>query len=333
VVDAAGVVPLAVSPKAEIGARTLRPKVHARLGAGLRPFPEPPAEQPSPGSLDWGFAPFLPAAGAAGEGEIDAALAALPIDHGVPPVRSVRGGAEAGLARLRRFLAERLEGYAERRNEPSLDWTSGLSPYLHAGHVGAAEVARAVSEAGAPAADREAFLEELIVRRELALNLCARVPDPGAYEALPAWARATLQAHEQDPRPVLLTDEQLERAESPDELWNAAQRQLLREGRIHGYLRMLWGKCLLTWSRDAREALRRMRWLNDRWALDGRDANGAAGFLWCLGLHDRPFPERPIFGTVRSMTSRSTRNKLDVEPYLARYGLGGPPPGGAGGLV
>ena len=320
VVDAAGVVPLSVSPKAEIGARTLRPKIHRALPAFLRPIPEPPANCTAPNRFDWGFTPFLPPDGPKGEAAIDAAIAGLPIDHAVRPVTALRGGTGAALSRLQAFVRGSLPGYCAGRNEPSSPRPSWLSPYLHFGHLGAAEIALAAQGAGAPQADLDSFLEELIVRRELALNFCARVPGHTTLEPLPPWARATLEKHREDPRPQLVSDEDLAAARSPDEIWNAAQRQLLGEGRIHGYLRMLWGKSLLLWSRDPAEAHRRMMWLNDTWALDGRDANSYAGFLWCMGLHDRPFPERAVFGVVRSMTSRSTRAKFDLAPYLARWG-------------
>jgi deoxyribodipyrimidine photo-lyase len=320
VVDAAGVAPLSVSTKAEIGARTIRPKLHRVLPELLVPIPEPKALVAAPKRFDWGFEPFSPAAGAAGEAQIDAAIAALPIDHAVKPVIACRGGTKAARARLLRFVQESLRGYAEGRNEPSSPRPSWLSPYLHFGHLGATEIALAAMASGAPQTDIENFLEELIVRRELALNFCARVPEHTTLAPLPPWARQTLELHAKDERPTLLSDAQLERAESPDEIWNAAQRQLLGEGRIHGYLRMLWGKSLLLWSKDAQEAHRRMMWLNDKYALDGRDFNSYAGFLWCLGLHDRPFPEREIFGVVRSMTSRSTRSKFDMDPYLSRWG-------------
>lgn len=315
-VDAAGALPLAAFPAAEVAARTLRPKLLRLLPGALHPVPALQPRVEALDDFDWGFDPLVPH----GEGELAAALARCEIDRSVPAVASARGGREAALAVLRTFLRDRLDGYAEGRNDPAAAATSGLSPYLHFGFVGASEVALAAQEARAPAADREAFLEELLVRRELALNFAARARDPESYDGAPAWARATLAAHASDPRPALLEDSELEAAASPDPVWNAAQRQLVAEGRIHGYLRMLWGKSLLLWSRDAREAHRRMRWLNDKYALDGRDASSSTNFLWCLGLHDRPFPERPIFGTVRSMTSASTQRKFDLGPYLARFG-------------
>lgn len=311
-VDAAGVAPLSAFPRAEIGARTLRPKLQRLLPERLRPIPPVPPRVAPPVRFDWGFEPFrgTPDEGVRRAG-VSRAVSAAPL----------RGGREAGLARLAEFVRTRLTGYAALRNDPSTEHTSGLSPYLHFGFVGAVEAALAASGSGAPREDVDAFLEELLVRRELALNFCARVPAHASIEALPGWARATLEAHEGDPR-ALLPDEELEAARSPDPLWNAAQRQLVREGRIHGYLRMLWGKSLLHWSRGAGEALRRMTLFNDRYALDGRDASSATNFLWCLGLHDRPFPERPIFGKVRSMTSASTARKFSLSSYLARFGQG-----------
>ncbi|MBS2023842.1 MAG: deoxyribodipyrimidine photolyase [Deltaproteobacteria bacterium] len=326
-VDAAGVVPLSNSPQLELAARTIRPKIHRALPQFLVRIPEVKPKVDAPAQFDWGFelldmstisSPSKPAASGADARAIDRLCASLPIDHSVAPVDLLRGGTQAALARLKSFLAERLPGYDERRNQPSESHTSWLSPYLHFGHLGPLEIALAAQESDAPAADKAAFLEELIVRRELALNLAARSAHT-TLDPLPNWARQTLADHASDPRPALLTDSELERSESPDPVWNAAQRQLVREGRIHGYLRMLWGKSLLLWSTDAAEAFRRMMWLNDKYALDGRDANSYCGFLWCLGVHDRPFPERAIFGTVRSMTSRSTMNKFEMEPYLARY--------------
>ncbi len=332
-VDAAGVAPIAISDKAEIGARTLRPKLHRRLPELLVPIPEPRAKLDAPKRFDWPFEPFLtevddsPRSEASGrlsktEAKLDQAIASLPIDHAVRPVAGLRGGTRSARERLAAFLKQDLRGYAEARNQPDSGKSSWLSPFLHFGHLGALEIALAARESGQPQADLDGFLEELIVRRELALNFCSKVPHHESLEALPGWAAQALGKHVDDQRPYLLTDRQLEQAGSPDPLWNAAQRQLVAEGRIHGYLRMLWGKLILTWSRDAKESLRRMRWLNDKYALDGRDFNSAANFLWCLGLHDRPFPERAIYGTVRSMTSKSSMHKLDLDGYLARWGAG-----------
>ena len=175
-------------------------------------------------------------------------------------------------------------------------------------------------------APAEAFLDELVTWRELAFNFAAKRDDAERYDSLPPWARKTLEAHSADPRPHVYSLEQLNAAATHDEVWNAAQRQLLQEGRIHGYLRMLWGKKILEWSASPREAVAAMIHLNDTLALDGRDPNSYAGIMWCLGRYDRPWaPERPIFGTVRYMSSRSTMHKLHLKRYLQRFGQKAPP--------
>jgi deoxyribodipyrimidine photo-lyase len=271
-------------------------------------------------------------------------LAALPIDHSVPPA-AVRGGSAAGEARLARWLAEGLPRYAEERNVPDAEGaTSGLSPYLHFGHLGAFEVLAAVlrhegwTPPGHGRADgarsgwwglsepAEGFLDQLVTWRELGHVTCASRPDHREYGSLPGWARATLERHARDPRPVVYRREAIAAAGTADPLWNAAQRQLLDEGSIHNYLRMLWGKKVLEWSRTPEEALATLLDLNDRWALDGRDPNSCSGIFWCLGRYDRPWgPERPIFGTVRYMSSTNTARKVGVRRYLERHGGAGRP--------
>jgi len=275
--------------------------------------------------------------------EVDdaAALAALPIDHAVAPVTEVPGGAEAARGVLARFLDDRLARYAEERNHPDADAASGLSPYLHFGHLSPHEILARLAEregwhpetlpergAGARAgwwgmsAAAEAFLDELVTWRELGANSCARRPDDyDRFESLPDWARATLAAHAADPRPWRYDVAALAAAATHDELWNAAQRQLAAEGRIHNYLRMLWGKRVLEWSPTPQEALASLIELNNRYALDGRDPNSYSGIFWCFGRYDRPWgPERPVFGTVRYLSSESTRRKLRLARYLERWG-------------
>jgi deoxyribodipyrimidine photo-lyase len=268
-----------------------------------------------------------------------AALASLPIDHAVGPV-SERGGAVAGGAALARFLAERLELYAEQRNQPEVAATSELSAYLHYGHVSVHEIFAALarregwtplhladrgngSRAGwwGMSAPAESFLDELVTWRELAFNTCARMPDYDGWTSLPGWARRTLEEHAGDARPNLYSLAELDAAATHDPLWNAAQRQLRREGRIHNYLRMLWGKKILQWSPSPQEALLRLIELNNRYSIDGRDPNSYAGISWCLGRYDRPWaPLRPIFGCIRYMSSENTARKVSVRGYLARYG-------------
>ena len=166
----------------------------------------------------------------------------------------------------------------------------------------------------------EAFLDQLVVWRELSFNGCEWLPDYTDYESLPEWARRTLESHAHDRRPRRYTVRQLEGAVTGDEVWNAAQRQLVAEGWFHGYLRMLWGKKILEWSKTPAEALGRMETIMNRYSLDGRDPNSYAGYSWVLGRYDRPWPERPIFGTVRYMTSASARRKLKMARYLEKYG-------------
>jgi deoxyribodipyrimidine photo-lyase len=268
------------------------------------------------------------------------ALAALPIDHTIPPA-PVRGGSDTAGGTLRAFVETKLQKYADERNHPDADATSRLSPYLHFGHISAHEVFSTVMTHERWTSRRlgktrgggregwwgvsppaEAFLDQLVVWRELAFNGCEYVADYAEYVSLPEWARNTLAKHQADRRPHRYTLEQLESAETADPVWNAAQRQLVAEGWFHGYLRMLWGKKILEWSAAPAQALERMQSLMDRYSLDGRDANSYAGCAWVLGRYDRPWPERPIFGTVRYMTSESAKRKLDMKRFLDRYGDG-----------
>ncbi len=267
------------------------------------------------------------------------ALSRLPLDHGVGPA-PLRGGEAEGRRRLRDFVEQRLDRYAEDRNHPDRDATSGLSPYLHFGHVSAHEVFAAVMAregwagdlSGAPASGKrsgwwgvgesaEAFLDQLVTWRELGFNGCAHAVGWDRYEALPGWALRTLEKHARDRRTPRYGLAELRAAQTHDPLWNAAQRQLVTEGRMHNYLRMLWGKKILEWAPSPRDALAAMLELNDRYALDGRDPNSLNGIFWCLGRYDRAWgPERPIFGSVRYMSSENTRRKVEVRRYLEAYG-------------
>jgi deoxyribodipyrimidine photo-lyase len=264
-------------------------------------------------------------------------LAALPIDHTVSPT-GIRGGAAAADAALAQFLSSGLPSYADARNGLERDVTSRLSPYLHFGHLSAHAVVHAVLRregwlgdvsrraSGAregwwgvgPAA--EAFLDQIVTWRELGFNMCATRPlEYDQYASLPAWARTTLALHRDDEREHVYSLEEFERGRTHDPLWNAAQGQLVEEGRIHNYLRMLWGKKILEWTASAEEALAVMIELNNKYALDGRDPNSYSGIFWTLGRYDRPWFERPVFGTVRYMSSANTARKMRVEPYVARY--------------
>ena len=267
------------------------------------------------------------------------ALAALPIDHSVPIV-GTRGGLLAAKKALAEFVAKKLERYDEDRNHPDKAATSGLSPYLHFGQLSAHRVVSAIAEREewTPAdlgtrargertgfwnmhPSAEAFMDQLITWREVGLNYCAHEADHKSFASLPKWAQKTLSEHRTDPRPRLYARAQLEAARTYDPIWNAAQRELVGEGRIHNYLRMLWGKKILEWSKTPEQALTTAVYLNDRYALDGRDPNSYSGILWCFGRYDRAWgPVRPIFGTIRYMSSENTEKKLWLAQYLAKYG-------------
>ena len=269
------------------------------------------------------------------------ALAVLPIDHTVAAV-SRRGGEDAARAHLGTFLEERLARYDEDRSAPDREGQSGLSPALHWGHLSAHEIVAAVlahegfrpdraghvtngSRTGfwALSPSAEAFLDELITWRELGFNFAAHRDDIDRYESLPTWAQSTLAAHAEDARPHRYTLEELAAARTHDPLWNAAQRQLRADGIIHNYLRMLWGKKVLEWTSSPQQAANFLIELNNRFAIDGRDPNSYSGIFWCLGRYDRPWgPLRPIFGSVRYMTSENTAKKWPVKQYLARWADG-----------
>ena len=308
-VDAHNVVPCVVaSPRREYAAATFRPKIHKRLQEFLEPFPELPA---------------FPDAALAASPAVDwsAARASLTVDAAPGPVPGIAPGPKAARAALDAFAAERLPGYATRRNDPNAGAVSGLSPYFHFGQLAPQRAALDVMAArGRHAADADAYLEELIVRRELSDNYCHYTPHYDRYEALPDWARKTLDAHAGDEREHLYTPAQFEAAATHEALWNAAQRELLASGRIHGYMRMYWAKKILEWSPSPRQALDTALSLNDRYALDGRDPNGVVGVLWSVGgLHDRPWATRPVFGQIRYMNERGCRRKFDAAAYIARH--------------
>jgi deoxyribodipyrimidine photo-lyase len=341
-VDSNGLLPMRTAERAFARAHDFRRFLQRALAPHLAQPPRQNAlarvELPRLVSLPGDVSRRWPRADARLLGGAPAALATLTIDHAVVPVE-LQGGADAGARVLRRFVAERLEQYGEGRNDPDSEATSGLSPYLHFGHVSAHQVLESVAahegwsppEIGGSAtgkragwwnmsAPAEAFLDQLVTWRELGFNACVQVPGYDRYESLPEWARSTLAKHADDERPWAYGLARFERAETHDELWNAAQNQLRRQGVIHNYLRMLWGKKILHWSKSPRAALATMIQLNDKYALDGRDPNSYSGILWTLGKYDRPWgPERPIFGKVRYMTSESTRRKLRVDDYIRRW--------------
>ncbi len=266
-------------------------------------------------------------------------LSEYPIDHAVAPVATCGGSYAAG-QRLGQFVKRKLEQYADRRNQPEQDVSSGLSPYLHFGHISSHEVFDRITrhEGWNPArvSDKtsgsargwwnlsesaESFLDELITWRELGYNMCAHRANYDRYESLPEWARRTLAQHADDPRDHLYDLDEFASAQTHDPLWNAAQRQLSRTGVIHNYLRMLWGKKILEWTPSPQVALETMIELNNRFAIDGRNPNSYSGIFWVLGRYDRAWgPERPVYGKIRYMSSKNTARKVRIRQYLEKYG-------------
>lgn len=297
------------SPKEEYTAGTLRPKLQRILKGYLIPLHERPVRKDSL-ALRLDVDAVKDAA---------ALVRTMPIDRSVPPSAAFRGGTSRANALLEDFIAAKLRHYADRRSDPGLDYSSHLSPYLHFGQISPLAVAlRVWGEKSAPAAAREAFLEELIVRRELGVNFALYNERYDEYGSLPGWAKKTLADHAKDRRDALYDEGQWERAETHDGYWNAAQREMVLTGKMHNYMRMYWGKKILEWSRTPQEAFRTALRLNNRYELDGRDPNSYAGVAWCFGKHDRAWPERRVFGKIRYMNEAGLRRKFDMPAYLEK---------------
>jgi deoxyribodipyrimidine photo-lyase len=301
-VDSSCIVPSHCIGSRSYAAYSLRPKIHRMLDRFLKPVAKVRLRHKWTAGL-----PDLPV--------LDAA--ACQIDRSVPRSTAIRGGRKQAERCLDEFLEHRLRRYAAEKNQPAAHATSGLSPYMHAGYISSLEVALRVCEhARQHKLIADEFLEELIVRRELAFNFAWHAKRVDSLSELPDWVRATLHAHRNDKRDPQYAPGRFEQADTHDDLWNAAQKELLLRGRIHGYYRMYWGKKIIEWSATHEEALATMLHLNDKYALDGQDPNTYANILWCFGLHDRPWGDRPIFGTVRYMGRSGMDRKTDVKSYL-----------------
>ncbi len=307
-VDSNGVIPMSKFEKEEYAAYTIRPKIKRILGDYLKPFAEEKIivraddlKMDCPETIVENIADLVKQCA---------------IDHRVKPSFFYHGGTENGRKRLKKFVSEILANYDEARNKPEKDGSSRLSSYLHFGFLSSLEIALAIQNADAPQASKDAYLEELIVRRELSYNFTKFNKNYDSLESLPAWAQKTMREHITDERAPIYSLEQLERGETHDELWNAAQREMLVTGEMHNYVRMLWGKNVIGWTRSYEEAFAILEHLNNKYCLDGRNPNSYAGILWCFGKHDRPWMERPVFGTIRYMTSGSTGKKFDSKKYI-----------------
>lgn len=307
-VDADVIVPSKLLVREQYAARTIRPRLHKLLPEFLRRLGNAEAR------VRWTAAPSVFSLRPEEDFTRDWAL-----DRSVQRVANWRGGSKRALRIMNEFVREKLQAYPDQRNRPELDGTSRLSPYLHFGHLGPHTVAGAIHDADAPALAKQAFLEQLIVRRELAVNFVGFNSSYDSMECVEPWADRSFAEHAGDRRTVLYSEEQLQNAETHDPLWNAAQKQMVVTGWMHNYLRMYWAKKILEWSPSVALALRRALWLNDRYELDGRDPNGYAGIAWAiLGKHDRAWFERPVFGKVRYMSLASTRRKFDSEKFIAQ---------------
>ena len=314
-VDSSCIVPMNAHEKRAWGAYTIRPKIHRELPGYLKPVGSIHLKQRWRDELLPESAKFHRTE--IKSSEIPLLVADCEINHTIQPSITFTGGTGQAHKHLQLFIEQRLRRYAKESNQPTNHATSELSPYLHFGHISSLEVALKVEEYAKEhllLADR--LLEELIVRRELAFNFARFAEDVQSLDALPDWCKRTMAKHALDERSRQYKAAQLEKAETYDPLWNATQKELLLRGRIHGYYRMYWGKKIIEWSPTYEKALRVMIHLHDVYALDGRDPSTYTNILWCFGLHDRPWTERPIFGQFRYMSFDGMKRKTDVDAYI-----------------
>ena len=317
-VDAHNIVPaFYVSDRMEYGAYTLRPKINRLLGSFLHPFPFPffsPVERKERAiPANTGFLESDPV-------DWQAVRRSLELDPFVAPVKGTVPGESSALEVLDDFIHNRLDHYAAQKNDPGVRAVSALSPYLHFGQLSAQRVALEVLRERPGDENTSAFLEELIVRRELSDNYCLYNPDYDNLKRIPAWAEGTLKQHRKDEREFIYERADFEFARTHDDLWNAAQLEMVKSGRMHGYLRMYWAKKILEWSPAAEQAMAVAVALNDRYQLDGRDPNGYAGCAWAIGgEHDRAWAERPVFGKIRYMNRNGCQRKFDTAAYIREW--------------
>lgn len=306
-VDAHNIVPcLFVSNKVEFGAYTIRPKIHKLLPEFMDDFPDMikmKLSELTSEKINW-----------------SEASDSLEINRVVEEVDWLKPGEVNAQLALKDFLENRFDRYAEDRNDPNKNALSNLSPYLHFGQISAQRVALTVEQFYRKSPSASAFLEELIVRRELSDNYCYFNPKYDSFEGFPEWARKTLNEHRKDKREYIYSLEKFEQAKTHEELWNAAQMEMVTTGKMHGYMRMYWAKKILEWSKSPEEALSIAIYLNDKYELDGRDPNGYVGCAWSVGgVHDRAWTERPVFGKIRYMNFNGAKRKFDVHSYINKF--------------
>lgn len=306
-VDAHNIVPCWIaSDKQEYAARTIRPKIMSKLGEYLIEFPK--------------LTPHKYNAKTKNTFKTKNILDQLEFDVSVKPVKDIIPGSFVAIQKLNQFIDINLDKYAEFKNNPNADVLSVLSPYLHFGQISAQRVAIEVKNSNANQNSKDVFLEELIVRKELADNFCYHNSNYDSFQGFPDWAKKTLDKHSTDIREYVYTHDEFENAQTHDDLWNASQIQMVRTGKMHGYMRMYWAKKILEWSDTPQNAIKTAIYLNDKYELDGRDPNGYTGIAWSIGgVHDRPWFEREIFGLVRYMSKSGLEKKFDVQKYIDNF--------------
>jgi deoxyribodipyrimidine photo-lyase len=304
-VDAHNVIPcLYVSGKQEFGAYTIRPKIHKNLPEFLEEFPKLKKMKSNSAfnkNIDW-----------------KKIYSSLSLDESVKPVEWIKPGEKAAHKTLKDFIENKIDKYSELRNDPNENVLSNLSPYLHFGQISAQRVAQIVNGLGDhPSVN--SFLEELIVRRELSDNFCYYNSNYDSFKGFPDWAKKTLNNHKKDKREFVYSSKIFEEANTHEDLWNAAQNELINTGKLHGYMRMYWAKKILEWSKSPEKALMIAIYLNDKYELDGRDPSGYVGCAWAIGgVHDRAWAERPVYGKIRYMNRNGAKRKFDIEKYIKK---------------
>lgn len=292
------------SDREEYSAATFRPKILSKVDKYLIPLEE---NKPKHSSLNIGFKSF-------NIDDIEEALGKLNILRDVGRIKTLHGGTTEAKRQLKLFIAKKLDGYSNFRSDPSKDYFSNMSPYLHFGQISPLYIALEIMKTDSPGKD--AYLEELVVRRELGVNFVYYNDNYDSISAIPDWAKRSLREHSQDFRPYVYSLADLENCRTHDLYWNACQKEMEKAGKMHGYMRMYWAKKIIEWSATPEDAFRKAVYLNDRYELDGRAPNSYSGIAWCFGKHDRAWPERPIFGKVRYMNSAGLKRKFEMDKYL-----------------
>jgi deoxyribodipyrimidine photo-lyase len=307
------VVPLeVVSEKAEYAARTIRPKIHRHLAAYLVGLKQTAVKHPSLGLKIKEIDPD----------NLVKLIRTLKIDRSLPPVSIFfKGGTSQAVKRFDGFIRKRLKNYNQHSNQPQTDDISHMSPYLHFGQISPLYLALKINRAPESLKEsKDAYIEELIVRRELAMNFAYYTPNYDTYDCIPGWAQKTLAEHKNDKREYIYSRAQLENADTHDPYWNASMLEMKYTGFMHNYMRMYWGKKILEWSQTPQKAFRTTLAINNRYFLDGRDPNSYTGVAWIYGLHDRAWTERPIFGKTRYMAASGLERKCDIAAYVRKVG-------------